>query len=99
LTGAFTLTALSTTTVLGVVALQDRADYHRANGDAQAAVSERETLRSRAESAETRATIAGITTAVAALATLTLYWTRPDVTTPGTHSGLELGPGGVLGRF
>jgi hypothetical protein len=73
LTGALAVA----TTVLGVVALHERAKYHEKNADLGASVSERYQLESDAQAAERLATVAGVATGVVGATTLVLYLTRP----------------------
>ncbi|HEX6763856.1 MAG TPA: hypothetical protein VF103_00225, partial [Polyangiaceae bacterium] len=80
LTGALAIA----TTVLGIVALNERADYHEKNSDETVSVPERTDARDKAEDAARRATIAGIATGVVGSATVVLYLTRPTSETPVT---------------
>jgi hypothetical protein len=85
LTGALAVA----TTVLGIVALDARDEYHQKNDDPAASVPERRELESAAKAAENRATIAGIATGVVGSATLVLYLTRP---TSETQLRAAVGP-------
>jgi hypothetical protein len=80
LTGALAIA----TTVLGIVALNERADYHEKNSDETVSIPERTDARDKAEDAARRATIAGIATGVVGSATVVLYLTRPTSETPVT---------------
>jgi hypothetical protein len=89
------------TGVLGLVALDRRADYHEANSDPARSQPERQELRDQAAAAERRATVAGIVTVALAAGTVTLYLLRP--TRSGTEISLRMAPaaaGATLGaRF
>jgi hypothetical protein len=95
LTGALT----AATGVLGVVALDRRADFDDKNADPSVVVEDRQDAREAALSAQHRATAAGIAAAVAGGVTLTLFLARPTVNGPAVEVGV--GPSSIAfsGRF
>jgi hypothetical protein len=89
LTGAGALA----TSVLGIAALDQRADYHAANSDSSRSRSERQVLYDEAQAAERRATVAAVVTGAFAAGTITLYLLRP--TRSEAEISLRLAPGAV----
>jgi hypothetical protein len=99
---AFTGGFAATTTVLGLVALDRRDAFNRANADAQQPVESRSHLRSDALTAEHVATVAGIATGAAAGVAAGLYL-FPGRRGEATSIAVEAGPSGqrlvVSGSF
>ncbi len=88
----------TTTTIVGLTALDLRTSFDRANRDPRQSAAERARLRDTALETEHVATIAAVTTIVAAAAILVIYLTRPerrDLPAPGTELA-RLGQAPVL---
>lgn len=98
---ALTGAGVVTTSVLGVLALDRRGEYHDANVDPRRTEAERRELYSDAQGAGRRATAAAVVTTALAAATVTLYVLRPERSPAAL--GVSTGPSGagaVLGgRF
>jgi hypothetical protein len=98
---ALTGAGVAATSVLGVIALDRRSDYHDANSDPSVREAERRELFDSAQSAQGRATIAAVATGVIGAATITLYLLRPEAR--GPEIGVRAAPEGasavVGGRF
>ncbi len=98
---ALTGAGVAATSVLGVIALDRRSDYHEKNSDPGASLQEREDLRDEASVAQRRATIAAIATAALGAATVTLFVLRPARSGPEVSVRIapDVAAGTVGGRF
>jgi hypothetical protein len=81
------------TTVLGLVALDRRSEFHEANADPDRTESERSALRDDAKTAARTATIAAIATGIIGATTVTLFLLRPERS--GPVAGVSVEPGGA----
>jgi hypothetical protein len=81
------------TTVLGLVALDRRSEFHEANADPDRTELERNVLRDDAKTAARTATIAAIATGIIGATTVTLFLLRPERS--GPVAGISVQPGGA----